>query len=76
MNHEFSGEIAYVSGAGRGFGRAVAERLASGGAKLVITDISDALVGGTLDALRASGAEAEGIAGDQLQRRLLLAGHI
>ena len=64
MNHEFTGEIAYVSGAGRGFGRAVAERLAAGGAKLVVTDISDALVNGTLDALRALGAEADGIAGD------------
>jgi NAD(P)-dependent dehydrogenase (short-subunit alcohol dehydrogenase family) len=64
MNHDFTGEVAYVSGAGRGFGRAVAERLAAGGAKLVITDISEALVNGTLDALRALGAEAEGLAGD------------
>ncbi len=40
MPNTFTGEIAYVSGAGRGFGRAVAERLAAGGASLVVTDLT------------------------------------
>jgi NAD(P)-dependent dehydrogenase (short-subunit alcohol dehydrogenase family) len=64
MSHSFTNEIAYVSGAGRGFGRAVAERLAAGGAKLVVTDLTDKLVAGTVDAIRAAGGEAEGVAGD------------
>lgn len=64
MPNTFTGEIAYVSGAGRGFGRAVAVRLAAGGASLVVTDLTDALVGGTVDAIRAAGGQAEGVAGD------------
>lgn len=64
MNHDFTDQIAYVSGAGRGFGRMVAERLAAGGAHLVVTDISDELVGGTIDAIRKAGGTADGLAGD------------
>ena len=64
MHTNFTGEIAYVSGAGRGFGRAVAMHLAGGGAKLIVTDLTNVLVAGTVDAIRAAGGEAEGISGD------------
>ncbi len=64
MQHDFTGDIAYVSGAGRGFGRAVAERLAAGGAKLIVTDLTDGMIGETVDAIRNAGGEAEGISGD------------
>ncbi len=64
MHQNFTGEIAYVSGAGRGFGRAVSERLAAGGAKLIVTDLTDAMVADTVDAILAKGGEAIGISGD------------
>ena len=35
---EFSGQVALVTGAGRGIGRAIALRLAQGGARLIIND--------------------------------------
>lgn len=64
MKDDFANQIAYVSGAGRGFGRMVAERLAARGALLVVTDISEELVGGTIEAIRKAGGTAEGLAGD------------
>ncbi len=64
MKDDFANQIAYVSGAGRGFGRMVAERLAARGAKLVVTDITDELLGGTIDAIRRAGGTADGLAGD------------
>lgn len=64
MHHDFTGDIAYVSGAGRGFGRAVAERLAAAGAKLIVTDLTDAMVGDTIEAITKAGGVAEGISGD------------
>lgn len=64
MTHDFTGDIAFVSGAGRGFGRAVAERLAAGGAKVVVTDLTEAMVGETVEAIRAAGGVADGMAGD------------
>jgi NAD(P)-dependent dehydrogenase (short-subunit alcohol dehydrogenase family) len=64
MHHDFSNDIAFVSGVGRGFGRAVAERLAAGGAKLIVTDLTDAMVAETVNAIRKAGGVADGISGD------------
>ena len=64
MHHDFSGDVAFVSGAGRGFGRAVALRLAAAGAKLVVTDLSDEQVAGTVEAIRSAGGVADGMAAD------------
>lgn len=64
MAEEFRGKIAFVSGAGRGFGRRVSEELAKRGATLVVTDYSDELVSGTVDAIKATGAEISGLDGD------------
>jgi len=64
VNHSpFSGLVAFVSGAGRGFGRRVCERLAGAGAKLVVTDYSDDLVNGTIAALKGKTA-ISGLSGD------------
>ena len=63
-SYDFSGKVAFVSGAGRGFGRRVSELLAQGGAKLVVTDFSDELVNGTVEAISATGADIRGLSGD------------
>ena len=60
----FHGKVVYVSGAGRGFGRRVSEELAKAGAALVVTDYSQELVSGTVDAISAGGGDICGLAGD------------
>jgi NAD(P)-dependent dehydrogenase (short-subunit alcohol dehydrogenase family) len=64
MHHDFTGDIAFVSGAGRGFGRAVSERLAAAGARLVVSDLTDAMLADTVDTIRGSGGVVEGVSGD------------
>ena len=54
------GKVALVSGAGPGLGRAICLRFAAEGAKLVIGDVSEPSLSGTLDAVAAMGGEAVG----------------
>ena len=53
-----AGKIALVSGSGRGIGRAVAEKLAREGARLVVNDLDREPALETLAVLRDLGAEA------------------
>jgi 3-oxoacyl-[acyl-carrier protein] reductase len=57
MMGEFEGQVAVVTGAARGIGRAIAERLAGGGAVVVCTDVLDPAE--TADGIVASGGRAE-----------------
>ncbi|MDP6453601.1 MAG: SDR family NAD(P)-dependent oxidoreductase [SAR202 cluster bacterium] len=61
---EFNDKIAIVTGAGRGMGRAVAHRLAAGGAKLVVNDVATDSAEGVASELRSLGAEAIAAPGD------------
>ena len=64
MTSDFAGRVAIVTGAGRGMGRAVAARLASGGAKLVVNDLDADSAERAAGALQESGADALATPGD------------
>ncbi len=64
MTSDFAGRVAIVTGAGRGMGRAVAARLASGGAKLVVNDLDADSAERAAGVLQESGAEALATPGD------------
>jgi 3-oxoacyl-[acyl-carrier protein] reductase len=59
-----SGKSAIVTGAGRGIGRAIATRLASCGASVLINDLDETSASDTAAAVRQSGGRAESLAGD------------
>ncbi len=58
------GKVALVSGSGRGIGRAVALKLASEGARLVVNDLDEDVGEAVASEIRAAGGEAVAINGD------------
>ncbi len=58
MPYDFKQKTACVTGAARGIGRAVAEKLAAGGARLVLCDIDEKGVTSLRDRLLSRGTEA------------------
>lgn len=56
----FTGQVALVTGAARGIGRAIAARLAEGGARVMVTDVDAEAARATAEALSEGGTEAFG----------------
>ena len=61
---DLSGRVALVTGAGRGMGRASAERIAADGARVVVNDLDETRAARVVARLVSEGAEAVGVAAD------------
>ncbi|MDH3234592.1 MAG: SDR family NAD(P)-dependent oxidoreductase, partial [Alphaproteobacteria bacterium] len=61
---KLANKVALVSGSGRGIGRAIALKLASEGARLVVNDLDDEPAGETIGAIDAIGGTAVACNGD------------
>jgi 3-oxoacyl-[acyl-carrier protein] reductase len=58
MTGKLDGKVALVSGSGRGIGRAIALKLASEGARVVVNDLDAGPAGEVVDEITAAGGEA------------------
>lgn len=61
---KLDGRVAVITGAGRGIGRAEAERLAKDGAKIAALDLSAEACAETVEAVKKAGSEAIAVACD------------
>jgi 3-oxoacyl-[acyl-carrier protein] reductase len=59
-----SEQVAIVTGAARGLGRAIAQTLAGAGAKIACVDVNEETLADSVDAIRAAGGTAEPVACD------------
>ena len=68
MQGRLTGQVAVVTGGGRGIGRGIAEALAQAGARVSVADIDVAAAEATAAVLQAQGREAQGLEVDVSRR--------
>ncbi len=68
MTYSITEGVALVTGAGRGFGRAIALRLAAEGARVAVTSRSQGEIDETASLIRSAGGEAIALRGDVTDR--------
>jgi NAD(P)-dependent dehydrogenase (short-subunit alcohol dehydrogenase family) len=64
MTEDLSGQVAIVTGGGRGFGQAIAKALAGAGAAVTVTSRTQAEVEATASEIKAAGGRALGLRAD------------
>lgn len=64
MDSELDGQIAVVTGSGRGFGKAIAEGLAAAGAAVVVTSRTRSEIDAAVKSIADSGGKAIGVPAD------------
>ena len=63
-SHRFTDQVVIVTGAGGGIGSAIAERFASEGAQVVVTDVNQELIDATVELVKSQGGDVIGIKAD------------
>ena len=74
MSERFAGRVCVVTGAARGIGLAIAERLGREGGRIAALDVSARRLEPSVDDLRAKGADARGYAIDVADRAAVRSG--
>jgi len=64
MPEDLTGQVAVVTGAGRGFGRAIAQGLAAAGAAVVVTSRTQPELDETVELIQKAGGTAAALTGD------------
>ncbi|WP_106848339.1 3-oxoacyl-ACP reductase FabG [Blastococcus sp. Marseille-P5729] len=64
MAHDFSGKVAFVTGAAQGIGKEIAITLAKGGAAVAAVDLKEDSLAGTVEAINLAGGKAIAIGCD------------
>lgn len=64
MAHDFTGKVAFVTGAAQGIGKEIAVVLAKGGASVAAVDLKEDSLAGTVEAINLAGGKAIAIGAD------------